>query len=334
MYKKQKTFIIAEIGNNHEGNFLLAKKLIREAKKCGADAVKFQTFVPELFVSSKDKKRFLQLSKFQLTYNQFHKLAQYAKKIGIIFFSTPMDVVSAKFLNKIQNIFKISSADNDFYKLIKTVAKFNKTIIVSTGLTTLSEIKKVEKIIFGIWNKFKKNKNRRLVLMHCVSSYPVPPNQANLNAIKTLANRFKNCLVGYSDHTIGNIAALSAVALGAKFIEKHFTIDKNFSNFRDHMLSADPNEMYKLVNDIRELENLLGNGKKNIQKSEKKNLINLRRKAAVLTKISKGKKIEDQDIKWIRSKSGIKNMHENKIIGKRINKNLGKDKIILKNYLY
>ena len=129
MNLSKRTFIVAEIGNNHEGNFNLAKKLIYAAKKCGADAVKFQTFIPKYFVSKKNIQRYKQLEKFKLTFNQFKKLANYSKKVGIIFFSTPFDIKSAEFLNKIQKIFKIASSDNNFFPLIQTVAKFNKTIL-------------------------------------------------------------------------------------------------------------------------------------------------------------------------------------------------------------
>ena len=129
MNSLKKTFVVAEIGNNHEGSFTLAKKLIRKAKLCGADAVKFQTFIPENFIPKSNIKRFKQLIKFQLSFEQFRKLSNYSKKIGITFFSTPFDIESAKFLNNIQKIFKITSGDNNFLNLVETIAKFNKSIL-------------------------------------------------------------------------------------------------------------------------------------------------------------------------------------------------------------
>ena len=153
MNLQKKIFIVAEIGNNHEGNFNIAKKLILEAKLCGADAVKFQTFIPEYFVSKSNQETFERLRKFQLTFNQFKKLAIYSKKIGIIFFSTPLDIKSAIFLNKIQKIFKIASGDNNFLPLIEAICKFNKTIFLSTGLANIKEITKVKNLIFNLWKK-------------------------------------------------------------------------------------------------------------------------------------------------------------------------------------
>ena len=319
-YKKtylRKTFIIAEIGNNHEGSFKQAKKLILAAKKCGVDAVKFQTYIPELFVSVENKKSYEKLKKFQLSHHQFKLLAKYCKKIGIIFFSTPLDEVSADYLNKFQKIFKVSSADNDYFSLIKKLAKYNKTLIISTGFSDLDLINKVKKLVF----------------MHCVSSYPVKNEEANLKAIRVLKKKFKDCVIGYSDHTIGITASMMAASLGAEFIEKHFTIDKNYSNFRDHKLSADPQEMRELVSKIDQIEKLMGTGKKIIQKSEKIELGFIRRKAVSKKRIIKGEKFNKNNIKWVRAKNGLKNDYEKKLFGKVCKINISKDKIILKRYI-
>ena len=264
----KKTFIIAEIGNNHEGNFSLAKKLIVEAKKSGADAVKFQTFIPDCFVSVREKERIKKLNKFQLSFDEFKKLSIFAKKNKINFFSTPLDLKSAKFLNSIQQTFKIASSDSNFSPLLRLIASFNKNMILSSGMTEMNTIKTSKNLIFNIWKKNKKNK-KKLILMHCVSSYPTPHSSANLLAIKTLEKTFKDCIIGYSDHTIGISAATTAVVLGAKVIEKHFTIDKNFSDFRDHQLSSDPKEMRELVERIRTIEVTLGDGVKKIENVEK-----------------------------------------------------------------
>ena len=139
----KKVFIIAEIGNNHEGNFQLAKKMIIKAAATGVDAVKFQTFIPEQFISSRDQPRLNKLKSFQLSFDQFKKLSVVAKKKGLIFFSTPLDIKSAKFLNTIQPVFKIASGDNNFYPLIETVSSFKKPLIISTGASDVSDIKKL-----------------------------------------------------------------------------------------------------------------------------------------------------------------------------------------------
>ena len=153
----KKVFIVAEIGNNHEGNFKIAKKMIIEAAAAGVDAVKFQTYIPEHFVSCEDQARLNRLRSFQLSYNQFLELSKIAKKKGLIFFSTPLDIQSAKFLNTIQPIFKISSGDNNFYPLIDTVAKFRKPVILSTGAADTLAIKNVYNRISKIWSSKKKN---------------------------------------------------------------------------------------------------------------------------------------------------------------------------------
>ena len=312
----KRTFIVAEAGNNHEGNFNLAKKLIFEAKQCGADAVKFQTIVPENFITKSNIKRYKQLKNFQLTFDQFKKLSDYSKKVGIVFFSTPSDIRSAQFLNKIQKIFKISSGDNNFLPLIKTIAEFNKSIFLSTGLADNEQIAKAKKLIINLWKKKAKNK-KKLAILHCVSSYPVVKSEANLLAIKTLKNKFADCIIGYSDHTQGTLAPIAAVTLGAKIIEKHFTLNKSFSSFHDHKISANPKEMKKMINKIREIELMLGSGKKELQISEKKNLKFMRRSIVAKKDIPKGKVIKFADIDWLRLEGGLAPGNEKRIINKK-----------------
>ena len=324
---KTKTVIVAEIGNNHEGNLSVAKKLIDEAKKCGVDAVKFQTFLPEKFIYKKDKKRIKQIQKFQLSYEQFSYLSRYAKKKKLIFISTPFDIESANFLNKIQNIFKVSSGDNNFYPLLSTIAHFNKTIILSTGLMKLSEIKKTVSFINKIWKKIKKNK-KKLILLHCVSSYPVESKDANIKSISYLKDKLKNNIIGYSDHTIGNSAAVGAVYLGAKVIEKHFTLNNNYSSFRDHKLSLNPKNMKKLVDEIRKAEELLGEYKKKPNKTEEENINFMRRSISINKNRKKGEKINLQDLIWVRSAKGLRPGNEKKIL-KKAKKNYSSGDLLL-----
>lgn len=325
--KLNKTFIIAEIGNNHEGDFATAKKMILEAKKSGADAIKFQTIIPELLIIKKDKKRINQLKKFQFSFDQFKKLSDYAKKIKILFLSTPTDVNSAIFLNKIQSFFKISSGDNNYFQLIKKISSFNKSIILSTGLADIDLISKTKKIILKEWKKKPKIK-KKLVLMHCVSSYPVDPQDANLSAIKSLKESFKDCVIGYSDHTIGILASSISVIYGAKVIEKHFTLNKNQSSFRDHKLSADPYEMKQLVKNIRNIEMMIGDGKKKIEKGERDSIKFMRRSAIASKNINKGEQLSNSNIKWLRSKDGIKIDLIDKILKNKASTNIKKDTII------
>ena len=323
---KKKVLIVAEIGNNHEGNFQIAKKLINEAKKCGVDAVKFQTFIPEHFIYKKDKKRIKQLNKFKLTFAQYEKLSKYAKKKKLIFFSTPFDLKSAFFLNKIQSVFKISSSDNNFYPLLKTVAKFNKTMIISTGLLNFSEILHTKKYIENIWKTNTKNK-KKLIFLHCVSSYPVEVSEANLLSIPYLKKKLTNNIVGYSDHSIGIDACIGSVFLGAKVIEKHFTLSNNFSKFRDHKHSLNPKNMKLLVTKIRLAEKYMGRFEKKISKNENRNLKFLRRSIAVNKDISKGNKLCYSDLIWVRNNYGLKPGSEKKVL-KKYNRNLIKGDLV------
>ena len=198
-------------------------------------------------------------------------------------------------------------------------------------MTSLKEIIKSKNMIFKIWKK-KKIKSKKLVIMHCVSSYPVIDKEANLLAINALKKNFKDCVIGYSDHTLGNTSCLAAVALGAKVIEKHFTLNKNFSNFRDHKLSANPKEMRELVINVRRLEILLGNGKKVLQKSEIKNLNYMRRGMVSLKDLPAGAKLKNDDFKWIRVKNDIKINKEKKFINKKLLKNIKKEQIFFKKF--
>jgi N,N'-diacetyllegionaminate synthase len=299
--KSSKTFIIAEIGNNHEGNIKIAKKLIREAFKAGANAVKFQTIDPSKLVHQKQKKRIKQLKKFYFNFDKYLELKRYSEKLNLDFLSTPFDIESARFLCNHCDIIKVSSGDNDFFMMIEEILKFKKKIIIiSTGMSNESHIKK---ILFFLKKKISnKEIKKRVYFLHCVSSYPVPENEANLLSIKYLKEKF-NLNIGYSDHTLGFEACISAVSLGAKIIEKHFTLNKNFSSFRDHKLSADPDELSLIVKSIRKIELMLGRYEKKISISEKKNLISMKRSPYSTCKIEKGKFIKKKDIIYLRPRS-------------------------------
>jgi len=324
MIKKGKTFIIAEIGNNHEGSYKIAKKLILLAAKANVDAVKFQTFKTEDYINSKDQKRFERLKKFQLKEQEFIKLAQYAKKKKLKFISTPFDIRSAIFLNRIVDCFKISSGDNNYFQLIKKVLSFKKHTIISTGLLSFNEIKKL--VAFIKKNKFPLSK---LSLLHCVSAYPVKDDEANLNSISFLKKKLK-ISIGYSDHTIGIEASMTATCLGAEIIEKHFTIDNNFSDFRDHKLSSDPEEMKKIVNLVRKTEKILGKFDKNISKTEKVNKKSNRRSIFAKVDIKKNERITYEKIKIVRPEEGLEPSMLSKIIGKKVLKKINKDEPIKK----
>ena len=298
--KKNSVYVIAEIGNNHEGKLSTAKKLIKEAKKSGADAVKFQTFKLENFVRN-DYPSFNRLKKFQLSFKEFTILKNYSKKLKIDFISTPLDLESAKFLSDITNTIKISSGDNNFYDLIYFLAKKRKKIIVSTGLINFVEIKKLINFLIKNFGKnFLKNK---FILLHCVTSYPVDDCDSNLNSIGYLIDKFNKYRfkIGYSDHTIGMLSPILAVALGAKVIEKHFTLNNNFSDFRDHKISLNPDDMKQMIFQIRRAAKLLGSYDKKVGEKEKKLIISARRTLFAKNKIDKNQILSEQNLSYLRS---------------------------------
>ncbi len=325
MKLKKKTFIIAEVGNNHEGNFSIAKKLVVLAAKAGVDAVKFQTFKTENFIRKKDKKRFNQLKKFQLSYEQFQLLKKLANKNKIKFISTPLDLESANFLFKNSDAIKIASGDNNFFPLIEKALVSKKPLIISTGMT---DIKDLRYLIKTIQSKIGKRKLKsKISLLHCVTSYPVEDKYANLNSIKYLIKNF-DVNIGYSDHTIGNEACLASIALGAKIVEKHFTLNKNFSNFRDHALSADFFDLKNLVNSARRIEKQLGKFNKQIAKPEKKIIKVVRRGVYAKMTIHKGKKVSSVNSAFLRPSKNREYLYIKKIVGKKIKNTKKKNQII------
>ena len=243
-----RVLVIAEIGNNHEGDFELAERMIGLAAESGADAVKFQTIIPEELVSVQETERIAQLEKFRLSFDQYAKLANRARKEGVMFLSTPFDLESARFLNQIVPAFKIASGDNNFYPLIETIAQTGKPILLSSGMSTFEDLQEAIDLVLSVWTRT--HQISEMAVLHCVSNYPTQPDEANLRAIRQIEDL--GVTPGYSDHTLGIEAAVLSVALGARIVEKHFTLDHNYSDFRDHKLSADPKGFREMVLRIRD----------------------------------------------------------------------------------
>jgi N-acetylneuraminate synthase/N,N'-diacetyllegionaminate synthase len=262
-------FIIAEIGTNHNGDFDLAEKLIRAAARCGVDAVKFQTFKAELFYA-KSFTGFEERKKLELPYEWHALLKQLTNDLGIEFISTPFDPVSADFLDDLDiPCFKIASSDLNNFPFLEHIAKKGRPILLSTGYSTIGEIEKAVDTIFS-------SGNRQLVLLHCVSAYPVRPEDSNLRTISTLRKVF-DLPIGLSDHTTDSpIAPIAAAALGACVIEKHFTLDRNLPGY-DHHMSETPTSLKQLVNNLRTTEQALGTGIKKPIEAELERLPNARR---------------------------------------------------------
>jgi sialic acid synthase SpsE len=307
--------IIAEIGNNHEGDMVTAVRLVKEAATAGVDAVKFQTYKTELFISRTDPIRYKRLQSFQLSFDEFRELSAIAHSLGLLFISTPLDLESALFLNDIVDAFKIASGDITFYPLLNMVAQTGKPIILSTGASEQEQVDKAISLIEKSWDE--NNQSSDLALLHCVSCYPVPPDQVNLGCIRTLSERYPYA-TGYSDHTIGIEAAILAVGCGARIIEKHFTLDKSFSPFRDHQLSADPNDMNELVRKVRFASSVIGKMPKKIQPCESELIPTVRRSIAARINMKKGQLIGMPDLIWIRPGGGLAPGNEHVLIGKKL----------------
>ena len=316
--------IIAEIGNNHEGSFALAEDMIGLAAKAGADAVKFQTIIPERLVSVQQTERIKQLKQFQLTYEEFKNLAVVAKNEGVIFLSAPYDLDSARFLNDFVPAFKIASGDNDFFPLIEVITKTGKPIIISTGLMNLGEVEESVSFIRKIWqeNQIK----QELALLHCVSSYPTSAEHSNLFAIQELKKLADT--VGYSDHTLGIEAVILSVAVGARIIEKHFTIDNNYSDFHDHKLSADPAFFKEMVKRIRIAEEMLGSGEKIPSDTELEDKEKIRRSIVAKHNLPAGHTINIEDLDWVRPGLGLRPGDEKKVLGKKLKHGIKAGEII------
>ena len=290
---EKEVLIVAEIGNNHEGRYELAQKLVQKAAECGVDAVKFQTFDTKFYVSQKDEARYHQLRSFELNISQFKELSDLAHSLGLLFFSTPFDLESVRLLKEIVDAYKIASGDSNFYPLLESIAQISKPIILSTGLSDFQQILRSVQFIEEV--RRKSSLPAQLALLHCVTAYPASPEEVNLHSIPFLRENFK-CPVGYSDHTIGTDACVAATALGACIIEKHFTLDKAFSSFRDHQLSADPAELKQLVQRVQLVSSMLGEFQKAIQPSEKILSPFIRRSIVAAGKLAKGHQISSSDL--------------------------------------
>ncbi len=324
--------IIAEIGVNHAGDVTLAKRMIDEAKKVGADAVKFQTFTAEKLVSIgtpkvsyqesttlKEETHYAMIKALEFSYNDHIPVLKHCLENDIEFISTPYDVESAEFLVSIGvTTFKTASADIVDLSLQEYIATNAKHAIVSTGMATLGEIEKVVNIY--------QHHHCKLTLLHCVSNYPCQYPSLNLNVINTLKNAF-GCDVGYSDHAIGPVPAVASVALGATIVEKHFTLDKNMQG-PDHKASSDPKEFDELVSAIRITEKSLGHFNKQVQ-SEEMQMRRVSRKSLFLTQnTAQGELLTKEHFTLKRPGTGIYESELENIIGCRATKALSAGEIL------
>lgn len=320
-----KAFIIAEIGTNHNGDFELAKKMLKEAASAGADGVKFQTFNPDnlihkalpafSLVKNFFKTQYERIASLQFTYSQFRELKSLADEVGVIFLSTPFDEDAVEFLDEVVPFYKVASGDINHIVLLRRIAVKNKLVILSTGMANEEEIQKAIDI-------FPKEK---VILLHCVSHYPTPLERANLLSISYLRDTFK-VPVGYSDHTVGLVACKVAASLGAVIIEKHFTLDKSQA-IGDHRLSMDSADLACLVQEVRDIEKIRGGYGKPIE-SERSVAKIMRRSLYAKMDIPQGVKISKDMIAILRPADGLPPEEFDNLLGKTTITGIKKDALL------
>ena len=321
--------VIAEAGINHNGSIKKAFQLVDVAKKSNADFVKFQTYKTSNLVISNAKKaqyqinqskenQFQMLKKSELSFEEFYRLYKYTKKKKIKFLSAPFDIESAIFLKKIGlKTIKIPSGEITNIPLLNFLSKSNLNLILSTGMSNIQEVDNAVKIL-------KKN---NLSILHCNSAYPTPINDLNLNVISFFSKRYKFAKIGFSDHSIGLEAGIIAAAIGARVIEKHFTLNKKLSG-PDHKISLDPGELNLFVRNVKNTSLILGNYIKKVTVSEKLNIIPARKSIYASKNIKKGDKFSEFNLTTKRPQRGIKASSWNKILNKKSNYNFKKNQLI------
>ena len=332
---KNKVQIIAEIGVNHNGDINLAKKLIDEAKNAGADSVKFQTFKAESLVTKKlkktnyqnlndkrDESQYSMLKRLELTLDMHKEIISYCKKRKIEFLSSGFDIESLDLLSDLgQKKYKIPSGEITNLPYLKHIAKIANSIILSTGMSNLNEIRDAIDIL-------EKNGviRKKMTILHCTSEYPAPFNEVNLLSMNTIKKEF-DVSIGYSDHTKNIEVAIAAVALGANIIEKHFTLKKELPG-PDHRASLEPNEFKNMVDAIRNIEAAMGLANKKTTKSENKNKLLIRKSIVAKKTIKLGETLNVSNVTIKRPGTGISPMQWNKILGRKAIRKFIKDELI------
>lgn len=330
--------IIAEAGVNHNGSMELAKKMVDKAKEAGADYIKFQTFQPEKLVSKyadkaeyqkkttgSEESQLEMLKKLALTREDFRELKDYCKEAGIGFISTPFDLESIDFLERLDmDFWKVPSGEITNLPYLIKIAKTGRPIVMSTGMCQMEEIEEAL-----TW--LKKSGAGEITLLHCNTQYPTPMEDVNLNAMQSLRRQFQ-LPVGYSDHTQGIEVPIAAVALGATVIEKHFTLDQTMEG-PDHMASLAPEELTAMVRGIRNIEKALGDGEKGVTPSEMANRTVARKSIVAAGSIRKGEPFTETNLTVKRPGNGISPMNWFEVLGKVAKRDYFEDELIDKEEL-
>lgn len=331
--EQKHVFIIAEAGVNHNGDYATALKLVDAAKAAGADAIKFQTFRAEKMVSKNAQKADYQkrnthnddsqlsmLKKLELSFAEFTSLKQYCDEKGILFLSTPFDFDSIAFLNEMQlPVFKIPSGEITNLPYLMAVAETHRDVILSTGMAEMEEIE-------AALHALRQYGAGQISLLHCTTEYPTPMQEVNLNAIRTLKQKF-GLPVGYSDHTSGIEVAIAATAIGATILEKHFTLDKTMEG-PDHKASLEPGELAAMVRAVRNIEAAMGDGEKKPTPSEQKNKAIARKSIVAARDIAKGELFSEENLTVKRPGNGISPMQWFSVIGTRACRDFREDERI------
>ncbi|HET6225878.1 MAG TPA: N-acetylneuraminate synthase family protein [Bacteroidia bacterium] len=321
-------YIIAEIGSNHNGNFDMACEMIEKAKDAGVNAVKFQTFKAKEHYSKKTPKIDLYkediytlIEKLEIDRTWHTKLAALCKKLAIDFLDSPCDTEAIQIaVNVGMPIIKIASYDMVDIRLVDQIAKTGKAVMFSTGMSTTSEIETAVNIC-------RTNNNNNIIVLQCTSLYPAPAHLSNLNAMLTIANMF-GVITGYSDHTLGDHIPCAAIALGAKVIEKHYTLNRQLPG-PDHNFAIEPHELKDMVNKMRDIESALGDGIKNGPRGEEMDLFaKARRSIIAKQKINKGQVIKSNDIVIKRPGLGIHPSQIHSVIGRIAQRDIEEDEPI------
>ena len=335
-YVKNKVFIIAEAGVNHNGDINLAKKLIDVAVEAGADAVKFQTFKAKNLVSKDAKKatyqqknmqdnddsQFNMLKKLELDLKAHIELIDYCKSKNIMFLSTPFDHDSINLLNNLQlPIFKIPSGEITNLPYLRDIGSLKKEVILSTGMANMDEIKDALNILIN-----EGTKKENITILHANTMYPTPIEDVNLNAMLTIGKTF-HIAFGYSDHTLVIEIPIAAVSLGASVIEKHFTLDKNMPG-PDHKASLEQDELKAMVKAIRNIEVALGDGIKKPSKSEMQNIEVVRKSIVAKKSIIKGERLTKENLTVKRPGNGISPMKWDEVIGTIASRDYKEDELL------
>jgi N,N'-diacetyllegionaminate synthase len=327
-------FIIAEAGVNHNGSIEIAKKLVDMAVECGADAIKFQTFKAEECVGAYADKAEYQMEnmpvkesqldmvrKLELPFEEFRVLQSYCEEKGILFISTPDGTESLNFLVSLNvPIIKIGSTEVSNVEYLKEIGNTGKEIILSTGMSTLGEVEQAINIL-------KSTGNKNIKIMHCTTDYPTAEEDVNVRAMVTMREAFK-VPVGLSDHTVGNEAAVVAVALGAEFVEKHITLDNKMDG-PDHKASMGPMEFKSYITAIRNAEKVLGDGIKRPTAREILIMKDVRRSIVASTDLTKGTVIEKTMLAYKRPGSGIKPELSDVVAGRILKRDIHADELIM-----